>query len=280
MSNLIAISGKINSGKDATGTIIQGLNMSLGLDVILHQLNLNKSFEATSGFEIKKFADIIKDIVCLFIGCTREQLEDEEFKNKELEEEWWYYTNSLFYSEDKELIPYNEANKATHNSTQWYIIKLTPRKLMQLIGTECGRNIIHPNIWVNALMSGYKTDRSIREQTSMETFRDIPTDLTKPAHRDLMKAYEISEKVSILPNWIITDLRFPNELQAIKDRGGLLIRINRSDENGMAIKSGYHHISETALDYYTDWDYVIENDGSIEDLIGKVQRILLNERIL
>ena len=30
--------------------------------------------------EIKKFADKLKDIVCLLIGCTREQLEDQEFK--------------------------------------------------------------------------------------------------------------------------------------------------------------------------------------------------------
>jgi hypothetical protein len=41
-----------------------------------------------SGFEIKKYADKLKDFVCILIGCTREQLEDQEFKEKELGEEW------------------------------------------------------------------------------------------------------------------------------------------------------------------------------------------------
>ena len=29
------------------------------------------------------------------------------------------------------------------------------------------------------------------------------------------------------PNWIITDVRFPNEADAIKGRGGIIIRVNR-----------------------------------------------------
>jgi hypothetical protein len=36
---------------------------------------------------------------------------------------------------------------------------LTPRRMLQLLGTDCGRNIIHPNIWVNATMVDYKEKR-------------------------------------------------------------------------------------------------------------------------
>ena len=39
-------------------------------------------------WKIVKFADKLKDIVCLLIGCTRQQLECREFKEKELGEEW------------------------------------------------------------------------------------------------------------------------------------------------------------------------------------------------
>jgi hypothetical protein len=47
-----------------------------------------------SPIEIKKFADKLKDMVCVLLSCTREKLEDREFKNTPLGEHWrkWYYT--------------------------------------------------------------------------------------------------------------------------------------------------------------------------------------------
>ena len=61
-------------------------------------------------------------------------------------------------------------------------------------------------------------------------------------------------------NIIIADVRYPNELEAIKERGGILIRIDR---NGAGAGN---HSSETALDDYNDWDFHIGNNGSMEDL--------------
>ena len=61
-------------------------------------------------------------------------------------------------------------------------------------------------------------------------------------------------------NYIIADVRYPNELEAIKERDGVLIRIDR---NGAGAGS---HSSETALDDYNDWDVHIENNGSMEEL--------------
>ena len=73
-------------------------------------------------------------------------------------------------------------------------------------------------------------------------------------------------------NWIITDVRFPNEAQAIKDRGGILIRINR--DNGTRAIDVNAHLSETALDDYDGFDYVIDNDSdSVRDLIDKVKQL-------
>lgn len=65
-------------------------------------------------------------------------------------------------------------------------------------------------------------------------------------------------------NVCITDCRFPNEAQAIKDRGGMVIRIERP-----GVGPANDHPSEHAL---ADWtfDHVIHNDGSIEELHAKL----------
>lgn len=106
---------------------------------------------------------------------------------------------------------------------------MTVRDLLQRLGTEAMRDGLHENVWVNALFSTYN------EQC----------------------------------NWIVTDVRFPNEYDAIKNHGGLLIRITRP---GTVIGT---HISETALDDFT-FDIEISNNGTIEDLREKLHRIILN----
>lgn len=68
-------------------------------------------------------------------------------------------------------------------------------------------------------------------------------------------------------NWIITDVRMPNEAKAIKDRGGIIIRVNRNTEYRDT------HISETALDDYTEFDYIVDNNKDIKDLIAKIESI-------
>ena len=80
--------------------------------------------------------------------------------------------------------------------------------------------------------------------------------------------------------WIFTDVRFPNELEAIKKHNGITIRINRGlvERTGKMIQEP-EHISETALDN-AKFDYVIENDCTIDDLIEKVREILIKENII
>jgi hypothetical protein len=59
---------------------------------------------------------------------------------------------------------------------------------------------------------------------------------------------------------VIADVRFPNEAEAIKERGGKVIRINR--HNHGAVNT---HKSEIAMDNYM-FDHVLYNDGTIDDL--------------
>lgn len=213
---LIGIGGKMQSGKDTTAKIIMDLKKD-------------------KPWKILRFADSVKDIVCILLNCTRDDLENNDFKNKELGEEWWYYRNMIsdynFFGglyttkKDAELIAGFSSNK-----TKTILIKLTPRKLLQLIGTECGRNIIHPNIWINCLKSKY--------------------DLYKNDY-----------------NIIIPDLRFNNEAEFIEKNNGKIIIVYRKIDNES------DHPSETSLSISSDYS-TIENNGTIDDLKLKIQIIL------
>jgi hypothetical protein len=106
------------------------------------------------------------------------------------------------------------------------------------------RDGLHKNVWVNALMADYKPG---------PFYPDVP-----------------AEDHAKLPNWIITDTRFPNEAQAIKDKGGMVIKVDRP---GVGPVNG--HPSEDALKDY-NFDYVIHNNGSINDLDKKVIEFINN----
>lgn len=137
--------------------------------------------------------------------------------------------------------------------------KTTVREILQQVGTEFGRSF-SPNIWVNALFSKYKPKYTEEESTGETSGSSI-------------KAH--------YPNWIITDMRFPNELKVLKKRGGISIRVERPKVLSEEIKGQTKsvHPSETALDD-AKFDYVIYNNGTIEDLVYKVKEILIKENII
>lgn len=145
-------------------------------------------------FYRKKFADKLKGMIAVLLSCDVNRLEDQNFKEAPLGYGW----NGL-----------------------------TPRYLMQTLGTEWGRTI-YDDIWVQATMSTLHPEKS----------------------------------------YIITDVRFPNEAEAIKKVGGKVIRINRPSESNTG-----NHPSETALDNYQGFDYIITNDDTLTELAFKVGKM-------
>lgn len=67
---------------------------------------------------------------------------------------------------------------------------------------------------------------------------------------------------------LIDDVRFMNELNTIKAHGGLIVKIERPGFSG-----ANNHASETSLDDYDDWSYVIVNDGTLEEFKQKVTEL-------
>ena len=215
----------------------------------------------------KSFAHKIKQITCILLGCTMEQLEDPIFKETPLGEEWWKWEIKLDGGYGTLSLPYlNTPNKVLKQYENLKLVKLTPRLLLQLLGTESGRDIIHTNIWVNATMADYKLtpdpNITIKEWQGKKSFsqKEAFEYMYPSGHR--------------YPNWVISDVRFFNETKAIKDKGGILIRVNRDSD------SKDSHVSENELNTYKDWDYVIDNNYSLSELILKVKQIMFKEGII
>ena len=272
--SILAISRTKTVGKDTVGKIIQYLTG----ESTVYPFDLNIDYSHKSNWEVKKFADKLKDIICLLINCNREQLEDESFKSKELGEEWWYWYMERDGGYPPIILDYLTTTKKELKSYEGLkLIKPTPRFLLQFIGTDLLRNQLHPEIWVNALISKYKPLYGYQTTDSKINIGDISIPIP-----------ELDIDKRVFPNWIITDMRFPNELKAVKDRGGITIRVDRPCD--ICGGSGYHkmscpvsksgeHYSENALDK-SEFDYVIYNDSDIQSLIEKVKQILIKERLL
>jgi hypothetical protein len=190
---IIAISGKIGSGKDTFASLVM------------------KNYE---GWVIKKWAGKLKETASLLTGVDIRLWEDQEFKKKWMGDQWG----------------------------------MTYREFLQRLGTEAMRNGLHTDVWVNALISEYKPYCSV-----CGLYNDI--------HK--MSCYPLLRK-EVYPNWLITDTRFPNEADAIKNMGYPVVRIVRP--NSSAPTSD--HPSETSLDDYT-FDEIIVNDGTVEELEQK-----------
>jgi hypothetical protein len=122
--------------------------------------------------------------------------------------------------------------------------RMTVRDMLQKLGTEAMRNGLHPDVWVNALLCDYKKTKNKDEEYTH-------------------------------PNWIISDLRFPNEYDAIKKKGGFCIKVVRPVVNKSISQQ---HISEYALDYHT-FDYTIDNSGDIDELEKEVRQMLFHIKL-
>jgi hypothetical protein len=74
---------------------------------------------------------------------------------------------------------------------------------------------------------------------------------------------------------LITDVRYPSEVKAIEDAGGIVIRLERNEElrKGSLAGRPANDSSEIALDNH-QFKYKIENNGTIDNLTSELRKIL------
>ena len=127
---------------------------------------------------------------------------------------------------------------------------LSPRQILQLLGTEVGRNV-HTEVWVRNTLKHIEDAFAGREVNfhyqSLRTFRPVTFNKGHAAR------------------WCITDCRFPNEAEAVKAAGGIVVKVHRP---GLG-ESGDSHASETSVDLVEE-DHLLINDGTLEDLQAQV----------
>jgi hypothetical protein len=130
---------------------------------------------------------------------------------------------------------------------------LTPRWVLQYWGTEVCRKAFHDDIWIASLENKLRSSKD---------------------------------------HVVISDCRFPNEIQSIREAGGIIVWVQRGelpDWYDVAVEANQGknvainelkmrkiHASETAW-VGTKFDVILDNNGSIDDLYNQAKSIISNE---
>lgn len=173
-------------------------------------------------FEKESFANSVKDATAAIFGWSRALLEGDTPESRA-----WREQDDKFWSE--------KLGKP-----------FSPRLALQLMGTEAGRDVFHPDLWVHTVLNRCEKNPDY--------------------------------------DYVIADVRFPNEIKAIREAGGVVVRVKRGDEpewydNAYAVNMGKTVEPPTA--HFSEWawigseiDFEISNDGSVEELIEKVDLLV------
>lgn len=130
-------------------------------------------------------------------------------------------------------------------------------------------------------INGIMRNKITKKSTIRDVMQVLGTDLLRQGFNNNIHIAMTLGTMKENKNYIITDTRFKNELKAVKDRGGITIRVDRPRIVGIRfiLKDGAYkdeiikeHESETSLDNAT-FDYYINNNGSLEELIEEVVKI-------
>lgn len=77
-------------------------------------------------------------------------------------------------------------------------------------------------------------------------------------------------------NIIVTDVRVPHEYEIFKNAGAITIRVEANRETRLSRGElvGENDITEVGLDDINDWDYIIDNNSTYENLHNQVIQII------
>jgi hypothetical protein len=168
------------------------------------------------GFRARSGKDLVADYLVKEYGFKKTAFAE---TLKRACQEIFHLTKEQTHGDKKEIVdPY------------WGV---TPRYILQKVGTECMRNGYADDVWVRSL------DAMIQKNPG---------------------------------NYVITDVRFPNEADAVNEWGGLVVRVDRPQAG--ATGGIAKHASEVSMEQYDKWNYVLTNDGTIEGLYARVDEFI------
>lgn len=178
------------------------------------------------GFEKVSFADSLKDCVAAVFGWHRHLLEGDTKESREF----------------REMVDPFWTEKMGQ--------EITPRFILQKVGTEAMREVIHDSIWIHSLEKKLRKDR----------------------------------------DYVIPDVRFPNEIAFVRRMHGSIIHVQRGKtpywwddawiQNNfggdlMTRKFPDVHLSEWAW-VGGDIDHVVYNDGTLDQLETNLRYVLVS----
>lgn len=231
---IIGITGKAQSGKDTVATMINFIALGYEDEDILDAIDNNSFSRMVPLFPIKKFATRVKDVAYALLHKTPQDYE--EFKTSNIA-----------------------------------VLGITGRELLQKIGTEIFRDGLSPDIWIDLLFEEYGPLKLPYHplQVLTEAYQHQSCMYCKSPYIGYKRQNYCKEcaikKSKTLPTWIITDVRFQNEVERITKLGGLIIRVER---RGSTDK----HPSETEMDRIIP-DYILENKRDLKTLLESVKHL-------
>ena len=187
---------------------------------------LKGTFTSLSNWERKSFAQKIKQICSIITGCSEETIDS--CKNDKVPD--WMTLYSL-PGQGVSTQPFVICGNESFRHQRTY------EELQEYISNDLLKNHIHPHVHIGMLFNDYKQKRVLNEFSGWE------------------KDY---------PMWLISDVNFKHEADAIKDRGGKIIKVSDPSDEPTNI----------------NFDYIIDNTDDIEILIQKVKEIMINDHII
>lgn len=252
---LVGISGKKYSGKSTTANILHG--------IVMKENNLIKDFSINSAGKL----------IVLTTNAEGQEgwgefditRKDQDFVQYAEYNLWPYVKVYGFAGQLKRIgvelfnIPY-ECCYGTEEQKNQIQEHLLWENMPKFENTPLARKILQPP---DSLMSWAWKEGPM---TAREFLQFFGTDICRQIYEPVWFSSclkKIQREQPLLA--IIEDVRFDNEVEAIEEAGGKVVRLSRE-----VFEDG--HSSEVALDNYTFTDYIANKDGNIEDLVVKVKQ--------
>lgn len=215
-----------------------------GKDTLADWLVENKDFVKVS------LADVLKRACKEFFDFSDEQLWGPSEKRNKLDKRY-----VMFYADIKHMLNEDGLKEFPDGKVPQY---LTPRHALQQLGTEFGR-ACYPNVWIDytiRIAEKLLCDENYRYSQKRGLFID-----------------DISNYPCVAYGVVVADVRFANEVGAIKKAGGRVIRVKRPNA-GLEGEAAQHQ-SEAEMATMPDelFDVVVNNEGTLNDLYKKAEKL-------